>query len=239
MAVFRVNKNKNYTVMSNYHFKDKSLSLKAKGLLSQMLSLPDDWDYTVPGLCAINKESKGAIQSTLKELEERGYLIRTKVQNNKGQFDYIYDIYEIPEEENPCMENRCMDVRWMENQPQLNTNISSTNKQSTNEENTKDIDIHARICAEKLKDKILDIYPNNVGARKIDCIDRWAKDIEKMHRIDGRSWQNIEKAIDWAMNDSFWQQNIWSGANLRKHYDKLEAGARAKFLKNGVITVGV
>ena len=81
MAVFRVNKNKNYTVMSNYHFKDKKLSLKAKGLLSQMLSLPDDWDYTVAGLCAINKESVGAMNSALKELENNGYLKRTKVQN--------------------------------------------------------------------------------------------------------------------------------------------------------------
>ena len=69
MAVFRVNKNKNYTVMSNYHLRDKNLSLKAKGLLSLMLSLPEDWDYTVRGLSAINKESLGAIQSALKELE--------------------------------------------------------------------------------------------------------------------------------------------------------------------------
>ena len=67
MALFRVNKNKNYTVMANYHLRDKNLSLKAKGLLSQMLSLPDDWDYTVNGLCAINKESVSAMQTTLKE----------------------------------------------------------------------------------------------------------------------------------------------------------------------------
>lgn len=96
----------------------------------------------------------------------------------------------------------------------------------------------ALLCAEKLRDKILQLYPQNVGARKKDCIDRWAKDIEKMNRIDGRSWENIEKAIDWAMNDSFWQRNIWSGANLRKHYDRLEADARANFMKHGTITVG-
>ena len=94
-------------------------------------------------------------------------------------------------------------------------------------------------CAIKLRDKILAIYPNNVGARKKDCIGRWAKDIDKMNRLDGRSWENIENAIDWAMNDDFWQRNIWSGANLRKHYDRLEADAKRHFLKHGTITVGV
>lgn len=129
MAVFRINKNKNYTVMSNYHFRDKELSLKAKGLLSQMLSLPEEWNYTVAGLCAINKESKTAIQSTLKELEQRGYLVRTRVKDEKGQFNYIYDIYENPCIENPQPENQCTG-----NVSQLNTNILSTkllNKDNT------------------------------------------------------------------------------------------------------------
>lgn len=73
MAVFRVERTKNYTVMSNYHLKDKRLSLKAKGLLSQMLSLPDDWNCTIAGLCAINRESRDAIRSTIAELEHMGY----------------------------------------------------------------------------------------------------------------------------------------------------------------------
>ncbi len=94
-------------------------------------------------------------------------------------------------------------------------------------------------CAIKLRDKILAIYPNNVGARKKDCVDRWSKDIEKMNRLDGRSWDDICKAIDYAMDDPFWQKNIWSGANLRKHYDRLEADARADFMKHGTITVGI
>lgn len=93
-------------------------------------------------------------------------------------------------------------------------------------------------CAKKLRDKILEIYPNNVGARKKDCIERWAKDIDKMNRLDNREWSDISKAIDWAMGDNFWQKNIWSGANLRKHYDRIEADARAKFMKHGTITVG-
>lgn len=134
MAVIRVNKTKDYTVMSNHHFKDKRISLKAKGLLSQMLSLPDDWDYTVDGLCYINKESKTSIQSALKELEDGGYLIRTRMQDNLGRFGYDYDIYEHPQTDLPQTENPSTDNPQTENQPQLNTKGSTTKKS-----NTKDI----------------------------------------------------------------------------------------------------
>ncbi len=220
--------------MSNYHLKDKNLSLKAKGLLSQMLSLPDDWDYTVAGLCAINKESKIAIKTALTELKENGYLEVIKLMPDKtksGRIEYIYNIYEQP---NLNIEEQGIENLYIENQPQLNTNILNTNKLNTN-----NMSIRAQICAEKLKNKILEIYPNNAGAKKKDCVKRWAKDIDKMNRLDGRSWENIEKAIEWAMKDSFWQKNIWSGASLRKHYDRLEADARADFMKHGVITVGI
>lgn len=134
MAVIRVNKTKDYTVMSNHHFKDKRISLKAKGLLSQMLSLPDDWDYTVDGLCYINKESKTSIQSALKELEDGGYLIRTRMQDNLGRFGYDYDIYEHPQTDLPQTENPSTDNPQTENQPQLNIKGSTTKKS-----NTKDI----------------------------------------------------------------------------------------------------
>ena len=96
MAVFRVNKNRNYTVMSNYHLKDKNLSLKAKGLLSFMLSLPDDWDYSINGLVALCKEEIKAIRSTIKELETNGYLVRERIQKEKGMFDYNYSVFEEP-----------------------------------------------------------------------------------------------------------------------------------------------
>ena len=77
MAVIRINKTQNYTVMSNYHLKEKDMSLKAKGLLSLMLSLPDNWDYSISGLVSICKENETEIKSILKELEEFGYLERT------------------------------------------------------------------------------------------------------------------------------------------------------------------
>lgn len=138
MAVIRVNKNKDFTIMSNHHFRDRQLSLKAKGLLSEMLSLPEDWDYTVAGLASINKESKPAIQSTLKELEKGGYLVRTRTQNEKGQFDYIYDVYEKPRTENPCTVNQCTEEPCTENMPQYNTKELNTNNKLLNNKKRRD-----------------------------------------------------------------------------------------------------
>ena len=93
MSIMRIHKSKDYTVISNYHFKEKDMSLKAKGLLSLMLSLPNDWDYSIGGLCTICKENETAIRNTLKELEDFKYLIRTRKQNEKGQFEYDYHIF--------------------------------------------------------------------------------------------------------------------------------------------------
>ena len=84
MAVFRVERTQNYTVISNYHLRDKSLSLRAKGLLSFMLSLPEDWDYTLSGLARISLEGKDAIRAAVVELEKAGYVTRSRVRNEKG-----------------------------------------------------------------------------------------------------------------------------------------------------------
>lgn len=141
MSVIRVNNTKGFTVMSNYHFQDKEISLKAKGLLGLMLSLPSNWDYSVNGLVAIVKENKAAVQTALKELEEHKYIKRTRVQDETGRFDYIYDIYEkpydkLPWTENQCTDIQCTEVQCTENQPQINTNKQITNKQNTKELNT-------------------------------------------------------------------------------------------------------
>lgn len=97
MAVIRVQKTENYTVMSNHHLRNKELSLKAKGLISLMLSLPPDWDYSVAGLVSICKESHTSVRSALKELEDHKYLIRERKNSEKGYFVYEYTLYEIPE----------------------------------------------------------------------------------------------------------------------------------------------
>ena len=116
MAVFRVEKTKNYTVMSNHHLRSKTLSLKAKGLMSLMLSLPEDWDYTTRGLAAISKEGVDAIGATLKELEKHGYLTRRRLRDSYGRVgDIEYTIHEqpitdaispkrdFPDQVNPCL----------------------------------------------------------------------------------------------------------------------------------------
>ena len=99
MAVFRVERTHNYTVMSNHHLRDKSLSLKAKGLLSQMLSLPEDWDYTLAGLAKINAEGRDAIRAAVQELERAGYIRRSRVRDDKGCLRGTeYVIYERPQQ---------------------------------------------------------------------------------------------------------------------------------------------
>ena len=106
MAVFRVEKNKGYTVMSNHHLRNKALSLKAKGLLSQMLSLPEDWDYTLKGLSLINRESIDAIRTAVWELERAGYIKREQGRDTKGKMaDMVYTIYEQPVLAKPVLEN--------------------------------------------------------------------------------------------------------------------------------------
>ena len=134
--VIRVNQTNNYTVMSKYHLKEKEMSLKAKGLLSLMLSLPDDWDYSIDGLVTLSKDGKDSVMNALIELEKFKYLKRTKLTNEKGQFaGYDYDIYEKPYTENPQMEKPCSENPNTENPPQLNTNKLNTYELNTNELN--------------------------------------------------------------------------------------------------------
>ena len=128
MAVFRVERNKGYTVMSNHHLRNKDLSLKAKGLLSQMLSLPEDWDYTLKGLSLINRESIDAIRTAVWELEKAGYITRQQNRDGTGKMaDMVYTIYEQPQPrpvqpddaapglDNPVLENPTSDNPTPEN----------------------------------------------------------------------------------------------------------------------------
>ena len=114
MSVFRVEKTKGYTVMSNHHLRNHTLSLKAKGLLSQMLSLPEDWDYTLQGLAQINKESIDAIREAVRELERAGYIKRSRERDERGCLrGTVYTIYEQPHAE-PTPENLCrLCLHWI------------------------------------------------------------------------------------------------------------------------------
>ena len=162
MAVFRVERNKGYTVMSNHHLRNKELTLKAKGLLSQMLSLPEDWDYTLAGLSHINRESIDAIRTAIWELEKAGYITRRQGRDEKGKMTAIeYTIYEQPQPpqlENPILENPTPGKPILENPipgnptsenpMQLNKEIQRTDlpkkeKSNTDLSSTHSIPIHS------------------------------------------------------------------------------------------------
>ena len=150
MAVFRIEKTRDYTVMSNHHLRNAGLSLKSKGLLSMMLSLPEDWNYTTRGLAKICKEGTDSIGSALKELERAGYIVRNRLRDSKGKIvDVEYVIYETPHPPDtgqPCEDEpdtACPDTEnpdmgipdtaepCTENPAQLNTNQTKTDLSST------------------------------------------------------------------------------------------------------------
>ncbi len=151
MAVFRVERNKGYTVMSNHHLRNRELSLKAKGLLSQMLSLPEDWDYTLAGLSHINREKIDAIREAVKELERAGYIVRSRERDEKGRLrGAAYVIYEQPQTppvpdyptlenptlDNPTLENPMQEKPTLENPTQLNKDIQKTDLPKKEKSNT-------------------------------------------------------------------------------------------------------
>ena len=155
MAVYRVERTRDYTVMSNYHLKDTTLSLKAKGLLSMFLSFPEDWNYSTRGLAKICKEGVEAVGNTIKELEKAGYIVRRQLRGANGRItDTEYIIYEKPQTpepsppdtvtpdmvppdtENPDVAGPDMDAPHMENPAQLNINQSKTQKSNTQRFNT-------------------------------------------------------------------------------------------------------
>ena len=154
MSVFRVEKNKGYTVMSNHHLRNHTLSLKSKGLLSQMLSLPEDWDYTLQGLAQINKESIDAIREAVRELERAGYIKRSRERDEHGCLrGTVYTIYEQPHAEptpekpmqafptldNPILEKPMLDKPTLENPMQLITKGRNKEKQNTDQSITDSI----------------------------------------------------------------------------------------------------
>ena len=181
MSVFRVEKTKGYTVMSNHHLRNHTLSLKAKGLLSQMLSLPDDWDYTLQGLAQINKESIDAIREAVRELERAGYIKRSRERDERGCLrGTVYTIYEQPHAEptpeeptqekpaldNPTLEKPMLEKPTLENPMQLNKDKLITEKQKKEGLNTDSIPIHSPNPLPLDEDETAASLPERTGSRK-------------------------------------------------------------------------
>lgn len=179
MAVFRVERTKGFTVMSNYHLNDKRISLKAKGLLSQMLSLPETWDFTLRGLAHINKESLDAIRTAVLELEQHGYITRRQLRSEGGKLAKIeYTIFERPRQESdpqPCSENPNTAVAprlekpCLENPNTENPNTGNPYTENPTQLNTKETN------TQKINTDIsrthLSIYPAPAASDGIDQMD--------------------------------------------------------------------
>ena len=182
MAKFKVNKTKDYTIMSNYHLKEKNMSLKAKGLLSVMLSLPDNWDYSIAGLVAISQENETSIKSALSELKKLGYLEVIKLMPNEsetGRIDYIYNVYEKPKQEveKQEVENLPLEILEVENQGQLNTNNKYNNINIINTKKQNIDYINNNSSSIEKCDTIYDFLEQNFGRTlngiEIEMIREW------------------------------------------------------------------
>ena len=175
MSIIRVHKTNNFTVMSNTHFKEKGMSLKAKGLLSLMLSLPDDWNYSISGLVRLSKDGKDSVMTALAELEEFGYLTRHRTTDSKGKFSGVeYNIFEQPQREKPSAEmpnsaEQDAEKTNAENPSQLNTNELSINNKELKELNIKeDIDInsYSSILSQIVNDQLRNLYVDYIEMRR-------------------------------------------------------------------------
>ena len=168
MAVFRVERNKGYTVMSNHHLRNKELSLKAKGLLSQMLSLPEDWDYTLAGLSFINREKIDAIREAVKELERAGYIVRSRERDEKGRLrgtDYVIfeqpqtpPVSDLPTLENPTQLNKDIQKTDLPKKEKINTDLSSTDSIPIHSLNPLPYDGEAATPPERKRKEATDAY---------------------------------------------------------------------------------
>ena len=238
MATFRVNKTSDYTVISNYHLREKGMSLKAKGLLTLMLSLPENWDYSISGLASICAENETAIKTGLNELKKFGYLRISKIFPNKKRgnkkIEYVYEIFEKPlkedkkqkeqktEEqtlesqvvENQGVENLPLESQAVENQGQLNTKELNTNKLNTKEVSTKEYiyvkNEFSQAC-EDIKNKWIKIAQEyDLSGKQLKIDDKRKKAINNLFKE--YSVEELLQAIDKIHISKFMQgdnKNKW------------------------------
>jgi len=238
MATFRVNKTSDYTVISNYHLREKEMSLKAKGLLTLMLSLPGNWDYSISGLASICAENETAIKTGLKELKKFGYLKISKIFPNKERgnkkIEYVYEIFEKPlvegkrqkeqetekqplekqKVENQGVENLPLESQAVENQGQLSTKELNTNKLNTKEVSTKEY-IHVKNefsqACEDIKNKWIKIAQEyDLSGKQLKIDDKRKKAIKNLFKE--YSVEELLQAIDKIHISKFMQgdnKNKW------------------------------
>lgn len=238
MSIVRVHKTQNFTVMSNYHFKERKMSLKAKGLLSLMLSLPDDWNYSISGLVSLSKDGKDSVMSTLAELEKFGYLKRDRTTDSKGRFSGVeYHIFEEPQPKESVADNQNSDNQNEEKQnsdnpPLLNTNkINNEFNKELNETNTKGLPISAyeTILFDIVNIDLRNLYVDYIEMRRnigSPITQRGLKMlIDRAYRLSGFSLSKHIKLLEAAII------NNWKNVYLPGDMEEPEPNPRLEALK--------
>ena len=237
MATFRVNKTSDYTVISNHHLREKGMSLKAKGLLTLMLSLPENWDYSISGLASICAENETAIKTGLNELKKFGYLRISKIfpskERGNKKIEYIYEIFEKPlgedkrqkeqktEEqtlesqavENQGIENLPLESQAVENQGQLNTKELNTNKLNTKEVSTKEYiyvkNKFSRLCEEIKTNWIKIAHEYKLSGTQLKITDKRKRAINNL--LKEYSLEEVIQSMEKIHTSSFLQGNNKTG----------------------------
>lgn len=238
MSVYRRHKRTDFSVIDNHVFKDKELTLKAKGLLTTILSLPEDWKYSIEGLTSLCADGTTSVTSALNELIDRGYIIRTQSVDESGRFNgYIYDIYEKPQE--PCSENPITDNAITENPTVSNTNISNTKVL-----NTKELDISPISPLENRKllfKQFWDAYPPHERKVDYDGCEKLFVKIKNLEQIFPDIMASLEMwKIRWSKDDfkfvptthKWINQKYWLVTDTRTEKQALADEAAADFITN-------
>lgn len=209
MAIIRIVKNKDYTVMSNAHLHDKRLSLKAVGLLSIVLSLPDDWHYTINGLVGSVKDGKDSVESAIKELKKNGYLRVDKIypNGNCNRIQYQYTFFEKPQEvvfqplENQDIENQEVESQVFENpHAYINTNKQSTNKQNTKEQSKHKYGEYQHVLlTDKEHTHLVELYGSS--------LDEHIKTLDEYIETSGKNYKNHSLVLQKWVHDEWTKRN--------------------------------
>lgn len=229
MPVIRVNKTKDYTVMANYHFRDKNLSLKAKGLLSMMLSLPDGWGYSIEGLVKLSSDGRASVMAALNELEKFNYLKRSRARDLSGKLgEAVYDIFEQPMSDFPTLEKPTLGKPTLENRTLLNTNrlntkvLNTNNKKVSKEQSSKPVEnfnsiIEEATESEELRSALIEFVKFRKLVKKPMTNKALELIISKLNKLGSSDREKVE-----IINQSI--ERGWAGVFALKSDEPIQQG---------------
>lgn len=210
----------NFTIITNAVLRDENLSFRARGVLACILSRPDNWKTTAESLARESKEGRSAILTVLKELEVAGYMNRTKYRNEKGQWVWESFVYDSPQHNHKPESNYPPTDKPTSGEP--STEIQTLIEEPIKNERKEEVTTHTYgVEITQLSNLLADLIEAN-GIKRPDVTDKWHQEIERLNRLDGYSYEQIEQTIRWVQQDSFWRSNVLSPAKLRKQFGALQ-----------------